>query len=230
MGGTASSPTGEQAGADAGGGHRPVPARFRRARGDRRGAGGPPGAGAGLETHSRHRVAGRIVARRGHGKACFLDLRDGSGQIQLHAREDLLGEEPFRLLVDLDLGDMIGVEGTAMATRSGGELSAGDRPLAAAGEEPATAARQVPRPRGRRDPLPPARARPARQRGQPPDLRPARPGRSPRSGAGSTSTASSRPRRRSCSRSTAAPWRARSSPTTTRSTATSTCGSRPSST
>jgi lysyl-tRNA synthetase, class II len=81
------------------------------------------GLAPGLETQSRHRVAGRIVARRGHGKACFLDLRDGSGQIQLHAREDLLGEEPYRLLVDLDLGDMIGVEGTALATRSGGELS-----------------------------------------------------------------------------------------------------------
>jgi lysyl-tRNA synthetase class 2 len=81
------------------------------------------GLAAGLETQSRHRVAGRLVARRGHGKACFLDLRDGTGQIQLHAREDLLGEEPYRILVDLDLGDMIGVEGTAMATRSGGELT-----------------------------------------------------------------------------------------------------------
>jgi lysyl-tRNA synthetase class 2 len=78
---------------------------------------------AGLETDSRHRVAGRIVARRGHGKACFLDVRDGSGQIQLHAREDLLGEEPYELLVHLDLGDFVGVEGTAMATRRGGELS-----------------------------------------------------------------------------------------------------------
>ena len=72
------------------------------------------GLAPGIETDSRHRVAGRIVARRGHGKACFLDLRDGSGQIQLHAREDVLGEEPYRLLVDLDLGDLIGVEGTAM--------------------------------------------------------------------------------------------------------------------
>jgi len=78
---------------------------------------------AGAETDSRHRVAGRIVARRGHGRACFLDLRDGSGQIQLHARQDLLGEEAYRTLVDLDLGDIIGVEGTAMATRRGGELS-----------------------------------------------------------------------------------------------------------
>ncbi len=78
---------------------------------------------AGMETDSRHRVAGRIVARRGHGKACFLDIRDGSGQIQLHAREDQLGEEPYELLVHLDLGDFVGVEGTAMATRRGGELS-----------------------------------------------------------------------------------------------------------
>ncbi len=81
------------------------------------------GLAPGMETESRHRVAGRIVGRRGHGKACFLDLRDGSGQIQLHARADLLGEEPYRVLVDLDLGDIVGVEGTALATRRGGELS-----------------------------------------------------------------------------------------------------------
>src|SRR3954462_6164361 len=81
------------------------------------------GLAPGVETESRHRVAGRIVARRGHGKACFLDVRDGSGQIQLHARQDLLGEEAYALLVDLDLGDIIGAEGTAMATRRGGELS-----------------------------------------------------------------------------------------------------------
>ncbi|MGD9737636.1 MAG: lysine--tRNA ligase [Solirubrobacterales bacterium] len=81
------------------------------------------GLAPGIETESRHRVAGRLVARRGHGKNAFLDLRDGSGQIQLHAREDLLGPEAFGLLIDLDLGDLIGAEGTAMATRRGGELS-----------------------------------------------------------------------------------------------------------
>ena len=81
------------------------------------------GLAAGMETDSRHRVAGRIVARRGHGKACFLDVRDGSGQIQLHARKDVLGDEAYELLVDLDLGDIVGAEGTAMATRRGGELS-----------------------------------------------------------------------------------------------------------
>jgi lysyl-tRNA synthetase, class II len=81
------------------------------------------GLAAGIETDSRHRVAGRIVARRGHGKACFLDLRDGSGRIQVHAREDLLGAEAYSLLVHLDIGDIVGVAGTAMATRRGGELT-----------------------------------------------------------------------------------------------------------
>jgi lysyl-tRNA synthetase, class II len=81
------------------------------------------GLAAGIETDSRHRVAGRIVARRGHGKGAFLDLRDGSGQIQLHATADTLGAEAFELLVELDLGDFVGVEGTALATRRGGELS-----------------------------------------------------------------------------------------------------------
>jgi lysyl-tRNA synthetase class 2 len=81
------------------------------------------GLAPGVETESRHRIAGRIVARRGHGKACFLDLRDGSGQIQLHARKDVLGDEAYELLVELDLGDVVGAEGTAMATRRGGELS-----------------------------------------------------------------------------------------------------------
>jgi lysyl-tRNA synthetase, class II len=81
------------------------------------------GLAAGIETDSRHRVAGRIIARRGHGKAAFLDLRDGSGQIQLHARADTLGADAFEQLVDLDLGDFVGAEGTALATRRGGELS-----------------------------------------------------------------------------------------------------------
>src|SRR6201995_3891502 len=81
------------------------------------------GLAPGAETDSRHRGAGRITARRGHGKNAFIDLRDGSGQIQLHAREDLLGPEAYALLVDLDIGDIVGAEGTAMATRRGGELS-----------------------------------------------------------------------------------------------------------
>jgi lysyl-tRNA synthetase class 2 len=77
---------------------------------------------AGAETDARYRVAGRLAARRGHGKAAFLDLADRSGRIQLHAREDVLGEQEFERLTSLDVGDLIGVDGTAFKSRRG-ELS-----------------------------------------------------------------------------------------------------------
>jgi lysyl-tRNA synthetase class 2 len=77
---------------------------------------------AGAETDTHYRVAGRIAARRGQGKAAFVDLVDRSGRIQLHARIDVLGDERFERLVGLDLGDLIGVDGTAFCSRRG-ELS-----------------------------------------------------------------------------------------------------------
>jgi lysyl-tRNA synthetase, class II len=73
----------------------------------------------GEETDDRHRVAGRIAARRGAGKAVFLDLVDRTGKIQLHGRIDILGEERFKLLSSLDLGDIIGVDGAAIRSRHG---------------------------------------------------------------------------------------------------------------
>jgi lysyl-tRNA synthetase class 2 len=78
--------------------------------------------GPGEETEASHRVAGRLAARRGQGRAAFLDLVDRSGRIQLHARTDVLGDEAFARLVGLDLGDLIGVDGCAIRTRRG-ELS-----------------------------------------------------------------------------------------------------------
>jgi lysyl-tRNA synthetase class 2 len=76
----------------------------------------------GEETDQSYRVAGRLTARRGHGGAAFLDLADGSGRIQLHARADVLGDDSLERLIHLDLGDFAGVEGTAFKTRRG-ELS-----------------------------------------------------------------------------------------------------------
>jgi lysyl-tRNA synthetase, class II len=76
----------------------------------------------GEESDERYRVAGRLTARRGHGKAAFLDLVDGSGRIQLHARADVVGDESLDLLLTLDLGDIAGAEGTVFATKRG-ELS-----------------------------------------------------------------------------------------------------------
>ncbi len=77
---------------------------------------------AGEETSVSHRVAGRLAARRGQGKMAFLDLVDRSGRLQLQARVDELGPDRMALLLDLDLGDLIGVEGVAFNSRRG-ELS-----------------------------------------------------------------------------------------------------------
>jgi lysyl-tRNA synthetase class 2 len=74
---------------------------------------------SGEETDAAYRVAGRLAARRGHGGAAFLDLVDRSGKVQVHARKDVLGDESLALLTSLDLGDLVGVDGTAFATRRG---------------------------------------------------------------------------------------------------------------
>jgi lysyl-tRNA synthetase class 2 len=73
----------------------------------------------GEETTVTHRVAGRLAARRGQGKMAFLDLVDRSGRIQLQARADVLGPEAMERLLSLDLGDLIGVDGTAFRSRRG---------------------------------------------------------------------------------------------------------------
>jgi lysyl-tRNA synthetase class 2 len=78
-----------------------------------------PDLAAGDETSQSHRVAGRLAARRGQGKMAFLDLVDRSGRIQLQARVDELGSTGMERLLDLDLGDLIGVDGVAFCSRRG---------------------------------------------------------------------------------------------------------------
>jgi lysyl-tRNA synthetase, class II len=73
----------------------------------------------GEETDERRRVAGRIAARRGAGRAAFLDLIDRSGRIQLHARADVLAPDDYKRLLALDLGDLIGVDGAPLRSRHG---------------------------------------------------------------------------------------------------------------
>jgi lysyl-tRNA synthetase, class II len=73
----------------------------------------------GEETGASHRVAGRLAARRGQGKMAFLDLVDRSGRIQLQARIDELGQEGLTWLLELDLGDIIGVDGLVFKSRRG---------------------------------------------------------------------------------------------------------------
>jgi lysyl-tRNA synthetase, class II len=68
---------------------------------------------AGQEGEHERRVAGRVMARRGHGKLVFLDLVDRSGRLQLLVEEGRAGP------VDLDLGDIVGAVGKASKTRRG---------------------------------------------------------------------------------------------------------------
>lgn len=65
------------------------------------------------------KIAGRIMAKRGHGKAGFASLQDDSGLIQVYARIDNLGEEKYELYKELDIGDIIGIEGPVFITRKG---------------------------------------------------------------------------------------------------------------
>jgi lysyl-tRNA synthetase class 2 len=65
------------------------------------------------------RVCGRLMRMNEVGKLCFADLLDGSGKVQLVARADHLPEDSFRDFMDLDLGDIVGVEGEVFRTRRG---------------------------------------------------------------------------------------------------------------
>ena len=65
-------------------------------------------------------IAGRIMSQRPMGKVTFLDLRDGTGKIQLYCCRDVLNEESNILLKkNLDIGDIVGVRGKPFRTRSG---------------------------------------------------------------------------------------------------------------
>ena len=73
----------------------------------------------GEETGESVRVAGRLIAWRGHGKTAFAHLADASGRIQLYFRRDELGDERWAQLDLYDIGDVVGVAGPLMRTRTG---------------------------------------------------------------------------------------------------------------
>ncbi len=63
-------------------------------------------------------LAGRIVALRSFGKACFAHIQDGSGRIQLYFQKNRLGDDRFELFKKLDIGDFVGVSGFLFRTRT----------------------------------------------------------------------------------------------------------------
>ncbi len=112
----------------------------------------------GQEGREERRVAGRVLARRGHGKLVFLDLVDRSGRLQLLVEEGRAGP------VDLDLGDIVGAVGKPTRTRRGEPSLAVDE-LQLLAKIKRAAARHVPRADRRRAALPPPLPRPAHERG-----------------------------------------------------------------
>ena len=74
------------------------------------------------EDESRVTVAGRIMTKRGKGKAGFAHIQDLTGQIQLYVRKDQIGEDQFAIWKSADLGDIVGIEGVMFKTNTG-ELS-----------------------------------------------------------------------------------------------------------
>ncbi len=66
------------------------------------------------------RIAGRLMAIRGHGKASFSTLNDRTGNIQIYFKQDVLGEKKYKEeFTRLDIGDIIGIRGVVFKTRRG---------------------------------------------------------------------------------------------------------------
>ena len=83
---------------------------------------------AGVDTDDVVKIGGRVVAKRGQGKIAFVVVRDSTGDIQLFCRINDMREEDWGLLQELDLGDIVGVEGVVVRTKRG-QLSVAPRAL-----------------------------------------------------------------------------------------------------
>ena len=64
-------------------------------------------------------IAGRLMTMRSHGKTAFANIRDLSGDIQVYFRKDVLGEDNYKYVKMLDIGDIVGIEGHVFRTHSG---------------------------------------------------------------------------------------------------------------
>lgn len=74
------------------------------------------------ENENEVTIAGRIMTKRGKGKAGFAHIQDLTGQIQIYVRKDAIGDEAYEEFNHADLGDIIGISGTVFKTKVG-ELS-----------------------------------------------------------------------------------------------------------
>jgi lysyl-tRNA synthetase class 2 len=72
-----------------------------------------------MEDKTNVRFAGRIMTKRGKGKAAFAHIQDAKGQVQVYVRKDQVGDESFELFTKADLGDILGFDGYVMKTNTG---------------------------------------------------------------------------------------------------------------
>lgn len=73
---------------------------------------------ADFQEAKRVSISGRIMAKRLHGKAAFLDLKDSTGKIQLYFKANITGEDKFKLLDEIDIADIISVKGELFKTHT----------------------------------------------------------------------------------------------------------------
>ncbi|MFH1669121.1 MAG: lysine--tRNA ligase [Candidatus Woesearchaeota archaeon] len=70
-------------------------------------------------TEDKVSVAGRVMQIRNMGKAAFMHIQDEQGKLQLYVRKDDIGEEPYKTVKKLDIGDIIGAKGFVFKTKTG---------------------------------------------------------------------------------------------------------------
>ncbi|MBU0672986.1 MAG: lysine--tRNA ligase, partial [Candidatus Margulisbacteria bacterium] len=74
--------------------------------------------GEGEESKETVSLAGRIMTKRGHGRASFATLQDETGRIQIYSKQDVIGQDKYDVYRRLDIGDIIGVKGHIFKTKT----------------------------------------------------------------------------------------------------------------
>jgi len=74
---------------------------------------------ANFEENKEVSIAGRIMTKRGHGKASFAHLQDETGRVQIYCRQDIIGEAKYEIYSKLDIGDIVGIRGHIFKTKTG---------------------------------------------------------------------------------------------------------------
>ncbi len=72
----------------------------------------------GIESEKEYCLAGRLMLKRGHGKASFGHIQDSAGRIQIYVKLDNVGADQFELFEKMDIGDIIGVKGKIFKTKT----------------------------------------------------------------------------------------------------------------